>query len=114
MESGVWKVFAIPDDAYDHFHARAAASDRRNSVDAINECAKARAIARLPNHVESGTQPARGSGFEARMLTVEACRRLVALVIFKIIVDEYLGQAGSIPVRLRHQRGIDSAPRSVA
>jgi hypothetical protein len=45
----------------------------------------------------------RGGRARASMLPMEACRRLVALVIFKIIVDEYLGQAGSIPVRLRHQ-----------
>jgi len=35
------------------------------------------------------------------MLLTEACGCLVALLIFKISVAEHLGQAGSIPVRLR-------------
>ena len=39
---------------------------------------------------------------EVRILAEEVCGCLVALLIFKISVAEHLGQAGSIPVRLRH------------
>jgi hypothetical protein len=37
-------------------------------------------------------------------LFAEASGHLVGFLIFKISVTEYPGQAGSIPVRLRHLR----------